>query len=104
MKIGNFEPGRKVTVKLGILHKLEVVDKSWTLRLSPTFTPFYKMQTKPKTKDKSDISFVSAKELPYQWEVNVEILSTGIIERLLSPSHKLQFTYGAERKYAQVKT
>ena len=39
MNIGNLKSGTSVTVKLGILMKLEVVDKSWTLILSPTFTP-----------------------------------------------------------------
>lgn len=41
MKIGNFEPDKRITVKIGILHKLDVSDKSWTLRLSPTFTPYF---------------------------------------------------------------
>ena len=34
----------------------------------------------------------------------MEILTQGTIERLVCPSHKLEFAYGRERKYAHLKT
>ena len=39
MHIGNLLPGRRLTVKLGILLRLEVVDKSFALLLSSAFVP-----------------------------------------------------------------
>lgn len=68
MKIGNFEPDKQITVKLGILQKLDVFDKSWMLRLSPTFTPYY--QSKAAVGGNKVARFLSAKNLPYQWEVD----------------------------------
>lgn len=41
MNIGNLMPDKSLTVKLSLVQKLEVFDKSWLLSLSPTFTPRY---------------------------------------------------------------
>ena len=41
MNIGNLQPDKSLTVQLDIVTKLEVVDKSWGLLLSPTFTPLF---------------------------------------------------------------
>ena len=57
MSIGNLPPGKSLTLQLDVVTKLAVVDKSWGLLLSPTFTPLV-------TKEQADDEEEEKKELP----------------------------------------
>lgn len=107
MKIGNLLPGKAVTVRLGIVAKLEVVDKSYALLLSPTFTPRYVNRALMQDEDASlpegaSAPALLASRLPYSWEVEVDIAASGPIERLVCVSHKVEIQYGEGRRTARL--
>lgn len=83
MKIGALLPEKSVTVKLGVVIKLEVVDKSYALLLSPTFTPRYVnralMNEDEEVPAGASTTAVKSEKLPYKWEVEVDIAATGPI-------------------------
>ena len=109
MNIGNLQPDRSLTVQLDIVTKLEVVDKSWGLLLSPTFTPLFvnKVQGDDEEEKKelpagATTPAVSTSKLPYTWEVEVDIVANGPIQRLVCFSHKVDIEYGEGRRSARL--
>ena len=57
MSIGNLPPGKSLTLQLDVVTKLAVVDKSWGLLLSPTFTPLFvsKLQEDDEEEEKKEL-------------------------------------------------
>ena len=112
MNIGNLQPDRSLTLHLDIVAKLEVVDKSWALLLSPTFTPLF---LNPRLTDQSGgvapapvppsgatTPALPSSKLPYSWEVEVDIVANGPIHRLVCFSHKVDIQYGEGRRSARL--
>ena len=109
MNIGNLQPGRSLTVQLDIVAKLEVVDKSWGLLLSPTFTPLFVNRVqgdddeeKKELPSGATTPAVLTSKLPYTWEVEVDIVANGPIQRLVCFSHKVDIEYGEGRRSARL--
>ena len=109
MNIGNLQPDRSLTIKFDIVAKLEVVDKSWGLVLSPTFTPLFVNRVKGDDEEEekelpagATTPAVSSSKLPYTWEVEVNIVANGPIQRLVCFSHKVDIKYGKGRRSARL--
>ncbi len=92
MNIGSLKPGKSVTVKLSIVFSLEVIDKSWALTLSPTFTPLF--HNKSEGAAVARVAVPAIQEVPYTWEVEVDIKANGPIERLVCESDEIELKYG----------
>ena len=70
-----------------------MVNKTWTLTLSPTFAPRYQEFSATASTDDLPAAVtakvVEASKLPYKFNVNVQILSPGRIEELICHTHKI---------------
>ncbi len=103
MRIGNMLAGKTVVVVTRYVKLLEVEDNSWCFRIPLTYTPRYeeqKLGAAHKVKEKPGV--VKGTSLPYTWSLNMDIVSSRPITRLVCSSHAIKSTFSEGNLKANV--